>query len=156
QDLRCHRAIVAQDAEPLDRSADEFLCKPRICFKQLHGRKIASLKFDHLLVDKRYQLPVTSRLRHEVGWDRKHCRVHRSRLQRVKARDARAYRQNHNVPAAFKSLLLQNIAKQRVGAAADTRDTNFLSFEISDRANLRSRIVPIHWQAVSTEQKSYR
>src|SRR5207245_4431824 len=125
----------------------------RFGFEELQGGKYASLKFDHVLVDKRYQLPVTALLRHEVGRDRKHCGVHRSRLQRVKARDARAYRQNHDVPAAFKSLLLQNIAKQRVGAAADTRDANFLSFEISDRANLRSRVETIHRPAVTNEKK---
>src|SRR5262245_50741763 len=87
QYLNCHRTIVTYGAKSLDRAAKKSLHQLGIGFEQLSRRQYASLKFDHVLIDKGYQLPESGILRHEVRRNRKHCGINGTRFQRIKARN---------------------------------------------------------------------
>src|SRR5215813_14527359 len=105
QYLNCHGTIVTYSAKSLDRAAKKSLHQLGIGFEQLHRCQYASLKFDHVLIDKGYQLPESGVLGHEVRRNRKHRGINRMRLQRIEARNPRAHRQNHNFSTSLNSIL---------------------------------------------------
>src|SRR5262249_48466199 len=104
QCLNRHGAIVTYGAKSLDRAAKKSLHQLGIGFEQLHRCQPPPLKFDHVLIDKGYQLPESRILRHEVRRNRKHCGINGTRLQRIETRNPRAHRQNHNFSASLNSI----------------------------------------------------
>src|SRR5262245_61637037 len=87
QCLNCHGTIVTYGAKSLDRAAKKSLHQFGIGFEQLHGCEDATLKFNHVLIDKGYKLPESRILGHELRRNRKHCGINGARLQRIKPRN---------------------------------------------------------------------
>src|SRR5215813_7749697 len=103
QCLDCHRAIVTYGAKSLDRATKKSLHQLGIGFEQLSRCQHTPLKFDHVLPDKRYKLPESCILRHEVRRNRKHGGIDGTRLYRIEMRNPRGLRLNHDSTTSLNS-----------------------------------------------------